>query len=156
MGGPHIIRHIFQTAHAPALNALAPSTSLCCICSVSSRIITPSCTEDAVCCAQLAYHILRGDLPTLVLTSIMTATWDIPPRIGHDVFLLHLLEPAVQIIWLHHASGASPAALALMPNTQADAELLEVLEYGMTRVRRDACMSRRARRSAARCHDDQQ
>ena len=88
---------------------------------------------------QIAMCIIRGDIEMQVLSSVMAADWDIPPRIGREVFLLHLLEPAVQIIWLHHASGASPADQALMPDTQADADLLEVLEFGMTRVRQEAC-----------------
>ena len=56
-----------------------------------------------------------------------------------EAFLLHVVEAAVQTIWLHHASGASPADLALMPDTLPEAELLQSLEYGITRVRLQVC-----------------
>ena len=74
-----------------------------------------------------------------IFRSILAAPWNIPPAMPREAFLLHVVEAAVQTIWLHHASCASPADLALMPETLPKAELLQSLEYGITRVRLQVC-----------------
>ena len=89
---------------------------------------------------QIARHILNKDIPALVLSSIVDTPWEIPPAVGKELFLLHFVHTALQIIWLHHASGTSPAELNIMPHTPPDPKLLQCLELCLPQVCLQACI----------------
>lgn len=72
----------------------------------------------------------------MVLCSLVDSFWEPPPGVTPEDFLVHFMRGALQTIWLHHASGASPAGLVLMHvPVWPDAALLTGLEQRLRLVR---------------------
>ena len=87
---------------------------------------------------QIGLHVIRGDLPMMVLCNLVDSFWEPPPGVTPENFLVHFMRGTLQAIWLHHASGASPAGLVVMHvPARPDAALLRGLEKRLRLVRND-------------------
>ena len=92
-----------QHQHTVAVLACQSQHQTCCAAGVRA------------CAAQVAVHILRGDLPMHVLEDLMTEPWTTLPGLDQDTFILTFFGPALQLIGLHWKNGASLADLQVMP-----------------------------------------
>ena len=74
----------------------------------------------------------------LVLCSLLDSSWKAFPEVDAEEHRVHFLRPALQTIWLHHASGASPAGLVFMHVAgKPDAAFLRGLELRLPLVGTD-------------------